>query len=368
MQRGSQNLPASIQMKLTPALATTRACSHSRGLKPRIVTANPPSNPPNYPMNRRMFVKTTTLAGLSVWGLNTLAQPTATTPAAQRRFTLCLDCGPIGLPSEPQKLIGWASQFGFEAIAPSAQFLRQLSETDLQTYLGEMKAKRLTWGAAGLSLEFRGGEAAFEEGLNGLPEFARALRRAGVTRVATWLSPGHQSLTYLANFRQHARRLREAARVLGDQGLRLGLEYVGPKTSWSARRFPFIHTMAEMKDLIAEIGRDNVGFLLDSWHWYTAQETEADLLSLKASDVVICHLNDAPAGVPVEQQVDNRRGLPCSTGVIDVKTFLGAMVRIGYDGPVVCEPFAQELRSMPPEQVLTAVATAMKKAVALAPA
>ena len=126
--------------------------------------------------------------------------------------------------------------------------------------------------------------------------------------------------------------------------------------------------MAEMKDLISEIGRDNVGFLLDSWHWYTAQETEADLLSLKASDVVLCHLNDAPAGIPVEQQVDNRRGLPCATGVIDVKTFLGAMIRIGYDGPVVCEPFSQELRQMPPEQVLAAVAAAMKKAVALAEA
>ena len=64
--------------------------------------------------------------------------------------------------------------------------------------------------------------------------------------------------------------------------------------------------------------------------------------------MVLCHLNDAPRGIPVEQQVDNRRGLPCATGVIDVKTFLGAMIRIGYDGPVVCEPFSQELRQMPP--------------------
>lgn len=332
----------------------------------RIVMENLHSNLPMHAMNRRTFVKAATVAGLAVWRRNTNAQSAEARSVSQRKFTLCLDCGPLGFPGEPHKLIGWASQFGFEAIAPSAQFLGKLSETELQTYLGEMKAKHLTWGAAGLALEFRGSDAAFDEGLKALPEFARTLQRAGVVRVATWLSPGHKSLTYLANFRQHARRLREAARVLGDHGLRLGLEYVGPKTSWSASRFPFIHTMAEMKDLIAEIGRDNVGFLLDSWHWYTAQETEADLLSLKASDVVLCHLNDAPAGVPVEQQVDNRRGLPCSTGVIDVKTFLGAMIRIGYDGPVVCEPFAQELRSMPPEQVLATVAAAMKKTVALA--
>jgi sugar phosphate isomerase/epimerase len=124
--------------------------------------------------------------------------------------------------------------------------------------------------------------------------------------------------------------------------------------------------MAEMKDLLAEIGRDNVGFLLDTWHWYTAQETVDDLLTLRGADVVLCHMNDAPAGVPVEQQVDNRRGLPCSTGVIDMKGFLGAMGRIGYDGPLVCEPFSQDLRGRPPEEVLAVVAASMKKAVALA--
>ena len=313
--------------------------------------------------NRREFLKTATLFGL---GLGALGVPAAEPPLPKRKFTLCLACGPIGVPDNPGKMIGWASQFGFESIEPSAPFLGKLSEVALQEYLGEMKAKHLVWGAAGLSLDFRGSDTAFEQGLKSLPEFARSLQRAGVARVATWLSPGHKSLTYLANFHQHARRLRAAAQVLGDHGLRLGLEYVGPKTSWSANRFPFIHTMAEMKELIAEIGRDNVGFLLDSWHWYTAQEAKADLLSLKASDVVLCHVNDAPSGIPVDQQVDNRRGLPAATGVIDMGAFLGALIQIGYDGPVVCEPFSQDLRQMAPEQALAAVAAALKKAVVLA--
>ena len=92
----------------------------------------------------------------------------------------------------------------------------------------------------------------------------------------------------------------------------------------------------------------------------------AHLLTLKASDVVMCHLNDAPKDIPVAQQVDSRRELPCATGVIDVKAFLGALIKIGYDGPVACEPFSQELRKMQPDEVVSAVATAMKKAAALA--
>jgi sugar phosphate isomerase/epimerase len=228
-----------------------------------------------------------------------------------------------------------------------------------------MKAKRVVWGAAGLAVEFRGSDAVFQEGMKGLPRTTGILSRAGVTRVATWLNPSHPSLTYVQNFRQHARRLREAAKVLGDHGQRLGLEYVGPKTSWSSARFPFIHTMAEMKDLIAEIGRTNVGFLLDSWHWYTAGETQADLLMLSNRDVVCVHLNDAPAGIPVDRQIDSKRDLPCATGVIDLKAFLGGLVKIGYDGPILVEPFKPQLAAMPAEQAVATTAAAINKAFAL---
>ena len=144
-----------------------------------------------------------------------------------------------------------------------------------------------------------------------LPAFASALKRAGASRVGTWLRPAHDQLTYIANFRQHARRLREAAAVLGNHGLRLGLEYVGPRTSWVSARYPFIHTLAETRELIAEIGRDNVGLVLDSWHWYTAGETAVDLRGLTNRDVVACDLNNAPRSVPVDQQRDGVRELPC---------------------------------------------------------
>ena len=318
-------------------------------------------------MNRREFIKTTA-GGVASLGLASSLTSTAEETKPRRKFTLSLACGMIGVSGDPHQVLNWASRFGFESIEPPVSFLAKLTDSELQAYRDEMKAKNLVWGATGLPVEFRKTDADFAKDMETLPGFATSLQRAGITRVATWLSPGHRSLTYTANFRLHAQRLRETARVLGEHRVRLGLEYVGPKTSWSASRYPFIHTMAEMKDLIGEIGRDNVGFLLDSWHWYTAGETEADLLSLKANEVVMCHLNDAPKDIPVAQQVDNRRELPCATGVIDVKAYLGALIKIGYDGPVACEPFSQELRKLAPEQAVGTVAEAMKKAAGLAEA
>ena len=226
------------------------------------------------------------------------------------KMTMDLVCGNLGVKADLPTAIALAHDHGFESVAPDAGYLGRLSDGQLSELLGDLKAKGLAWGAAGLPVDFRGDDAAFRAGMAELPAFAAALKRAGATRVGTWIRPGHDRLTYVANFRQHARRLREVAAVLGDHGLRLGLEYVGPKTAWSASRYPFIHTLAEIRELIAEIGRDDVGLVLDSWHWYTAGETADDLRGLTNRDVVACDLNDAPRSVPVDQQRDGVRELP----------------------------------------------------------
>jgi sugar phosphate isomerase/epimerase len=227
-----------------------------------------------------------------------------------------------------------------------------------------MREQHVAWAIAGLPVEFRKDDASFTDSMKTFPAFAAGLKRAGVVNVTTWISPASPDRIYPENLRTHARRLSESAAVLQDQGIRLGLEYVAPKTLWSAQRFPFVHTMAEMKNLIAEIARPNVGFVLDSWHWYTAGESKKDLLTLRGDRVVSVDLNDAPAGIPVDQQVDSRRELPASTGVIDVSAFLGALKEIGYTGPVRVEPFNEAVRRMPPEQAISAAKAALDKAFA----
>jgi sugar phosphate isomerase/epimerase len=282
-----------------------------------------------------------------------------------RKFTMDLVCGNLGVRARLPEAIAFAQKFGFESVAPDAGYLKSLSDSQVAELCEDLKTKKLVWGAAGLSVDFRGAEASFHNGLKGLTADAIALKRAGASRVGTWISPGHNGLTYLSNFKQHAGRLREIGKILNDHGLRLGLEYVGPKTSWSATKYPFIHTMAEMRELVAAIDQPNIGLVLDSWHWYTAHESEAELLGLKGSDVVCCDLNDAPAGIPIDEQKDNTRDLPCATGVIDLKVFLSALVKIGFDGPVRAEPFKAELRRLPPEEAVNLTAKAMRRAMQL---
>ncbi len=281
------------------------------------------------------------------------------------RMKIQLDCGSIGVKASLPEAVEYAARFGFEAVTADSAWLSSADSSARTRLLDRMKQAGLVWGQAGLPVEFRRGEEEFQQGLRGLPGRARALQQAGASRVTTWISPASEELTYIENFRLHVRRLRAVAGVLEDHGCRFGLEYVGPKTSWSARRFPFIHTMREARELIAEIGRPNVGLVLDSWHWYTAGETVDDLRSLAAADIISIDLNDAPAGRSRDEQKDLERELPLATGVIPLADFLKTLNELGCDAPARCEPFNAALRAMPPEQALAATAAAMKKAFAL---
>jgi sugar phosphate isomerase/epimerase len=111
--------------------------------------------------------------------------------------------------------------------------------------------------------------------------------------------------------------------------------------------------------LAAAIG-PNVGLLLDCWHWYTAVGAPADIRGLRAEDIVYVHVNDAPAGVAVEDQLDQVRRLPGATGVIDIAGFLAALGAIGYDGPVTPEPFDTSLAALPPDQACSRARDAMR--------
>jgi sugar phosphate isomerase/epimerase len=280
-------------------------------------------------------------------------------------MTICLTCGSIGVSADQLQAIDLAQRHGFESVEPYPEYLASLSEERLHEVLASLKQHGLVFGAAGLPVDFRQDDARFQAGLKALPRLASGLQLAGAQRVGTWLAPGHATLTYRENFRQHTARLRAVAEILKDRGLRLGLEYVGTRSLRARTKFSFVRTLKETQELIAEIGSGNVGLVLDSWHWWMAADTETDILGLRPEQVVSVDLNDAPAGVSMDQQVDGRRELPLATGVIDVAGFLRALNQIGYDGPVRAEPFNKALNELNNEEACAATAAAMKKAFAL---
>jgi sugar phosphate isomerase/epimerase len=195
-----------------------------------------------------------------------------------RKMRIHLTPGSIGVKAGQEETIQLAHDYGYEAVEPQPEFLGGISVGDLKKILDFMASRQLVFGSAGLGVEFRNTEEQFQDGMKSLLEQSKGLQRAGVTRVGTWIRPAHDRFTYRQYFDLHVKRLGAIAAVFDDHNIRLGLEYVGPKLSWSEQRYPFIHSMAETKELIGAIGRKNVGFVLDSWHWYTAREPRRTFL------------------------------------------------------------------------------------------
>jgi sugar phosphate isomerase/epimerase len=182
--------------------------------------------------------------------------------------------------------------------------------------------------------------------LRELPRLAATARELGATRTATYMPSGSDERPFRENFNWHVARLRPIAEVLRDEGCRFGIEFIGPRTYRAAFRHEFIHTLDGVMELNAAIGTGNVGLLLDSWHLYTSGGTIAEMERLTNDDVAVVHVNDAPEGIAPDEQIDTVRTLPMETGVIDLVGFMRALRKIGYDGPVMPEPFSQRLNDL----------------------
>lgn len=251
----------------------------------------------------------------------------------------CLVCRSLCIKATQAEAIELAHRHGFDSVEARADELARLSGAELQRLLDDLHAKQLRFGLAGLPIDLRRGALTFADGLRQLPHLAQVLQRCGVTRLGSSIVPFHDELSYPENFRQHIERIGAAARVLGDHGIRFGLEYCATPTLRRGRRHEFIHSLPQLRELIAAIGVPNLGLVLDSWHWWMSGSPATELASLRGEEIVGVDLNDAPIGVSQEQLGDRQRELPGATGVIDLTQFLGAMRRLDYDGPVRAEPF-----------------------------
>lgn len=272
-----------------------------------------------------------------------------------------LSPGAIGVRANSlEEAIAAAKQGGFGGVEFSAhEVADRIEAQNAEAITSLFTAQGIRPASFGLPVDFRTTEEKWREGLAELARLAKAAAAIGCTRTATWIMPCSNDRPFDENRRFHIERFTPIAQILAEYGIGLGLEFIGPKTLWTSQTYPFIHTMADMLDMAFDIG-PNVGLLLDCWHWHTSGGTLAQLRALTPAQVVYVHVNDAPAGVGMDEYVDNVRGLPGETGVIDIAGFLQSLQTIGYDGPVTPEPFKKELNDLPTdEDRLKAVGAAM---------
>ncbi len=259
-----------------------------------------------------------------------------------------LSPGAIGIRANTIEGLELAKAANYQGLDINIGEIAKMVEEKSADYVKKLFADAgMKMGAWGLPVNWRADEPEYKKGLESLERLAKVAQQVGCNRLATWIPPTSEDKPFKENFDFHVQRFRPIAEVLAKYDCQLGLEFIGPKTSRTGKKFVFIYTMEGMLELCNAIGK-NMGLLLDAWHWYTAHGTIADLKKLKAKDVVHVHINDAPVGVPVDEQIDSIRRLPGETGVIDLVGFLKCLNEIGYEGPVSPEPFSDKVKGLAP--------------------
>ncbi len=161
------------------------------------------------------------------------------------------------------------------------------------------------------------------------------------------IMPANNDRAYDEQYAFVLERLTPYAETLKSEGVSLGIEFIAPKTTRDMFKHQFIYKMTDMLKLGEEVGTGNVGVLFDIWHHWTGHGTLADMDVLTTKNVFVVHVNDAPLGLEVDEQMDLSRALPMETGGIDeAPAMMAKLAAIGYDGPVIAEPFSARINEL----------------------
>jgi len=298
--------------------------------------------------NRRGFIKSSSIASL---GLISLSQNLYSMDRlSSRKMKISLMPGTVGINVNTYELLDLAIKNKFESIYPLINDLKKMSTMELSDYLDKMASNSISFDVSILPVDFSQTDSVFNDGIKVLKDYCKVMRKIDSVGFCRWIMPTSNNLTYLKNFKIHKERLKECAKIIGDNDMKLGLEFVGPKTLMARDQFSFIRTINELRELISEIDERNVGYQLDTFHLYCANHSIEDLRFLNKDDIIMCQLNDAVKGRTRDEQIDLERNLPGKTGLIDTAPFLNFLKEVGYDRTVSAEPFNKDLNKMNNEE------------------
>jgi sugar phosphate isomerase/epimerase len=234
-----------------------------------------------------------------------------------------------------------ASATGFDGFDFGAQgALDAINELGLAGVKARLAQLNVVPAVFGLDVEWRGSDEKFEEGMTGFAERVAAAAAVGSDRCCTWIPPASDVPTAEWTDRTVS-RFQKIMDVLNTNGVRLGLEFVGPHHlraggANAMGAFPTIWTLEQTLELINAIATDGLGLLVDSYHLDTTSTDAAALLPLGDALIVHAHINDAGSETTAETALDGNRVLP-GAGRLALQHYVDVLKAIGYNGFLCCE-------------------------------
>jgi sugar phosphate isomerase/epimerase len=255
-----------------------------------------------------------------------------------------LSTGGLGIAGVQSEIIELALSFGFRSIELDlVEFDQRTTARGFDYAIRLIKSAEIGLGFFRLPVAWNDTDKRYEDEMARLPARAELAARIGCARAIATVDPFSDERPYHENFEFHRRRIGEIGQVLGQHGVRLGLEFLAPAALRDERAFEFIHTFDELVKLAAAVGEENVGVVVDVWHRHVCGSPVSEFEALSADQIIAVNLADAPNDKPASELTEKDRLLPGSTGVIDSESIVRRLSEIGYKGPVTARPHRSTL-------------------------
>ncbi len=127
--------------------------------------------------------------------------------------------------------------------------------------------------------------------------------------------------------------LKEMASIAQRHGVALAFEFLGQMDC-------SVQTLDLAAEIVHETSLENVGLVIDSFHFYAGGSSLETIGRLDPDRLFIFHINDAE-DLPREQLQDSHRLLP-GLGILPLKEMIEAFRRISYDRVASVEIFRPE--------------------------
>jgi len=277
----------------------------------------------------------------------------------------------VGLALSARETIEIAAIAGFAGVDLMVRDLVE-SGTDPDELRRRMDDLGLRGGAWPLPVTWRADAATYQDSIKDLPRLAKAAAKLGLDRTGTWILPEVSPISclgetgaagYSRTIDFHVERLGPIARILGDHGIRLGLEVIAPAGARLGREVEFVHRYAQLAEMFDGLRGQysNVGLLVDAFHLYAAGEGPEVALAWGPDAVAWVHVADS-TNPDRSILLDEERTLPGETGLSESLGLLELLQREGYSGPVTAEPLSRcrSLEGLRPPEAARATLAALK--------
>jgi 2-keto-myo-inositol isomerase len=183
-------------------------------------------------------------------------------------------------------------------------------------------------------------------------ELCRVADEIGCPYVVVVPSPLPEGRTSADAVEETVRVLGELSGIAERYGVGLAFEFLGQAGC-------SVQTLGLADEIVRRVGRENVGLVIDSFHFYAGGSSIESIDALDPARLFIFHINDAE-DLPRAELEDRHRLLP-GLGILPLREIVAALRRTGYDRVASVEIFRPEYWERDPVELAREAKAAVSK-------